>query len=943
MVLDLLMRVAVRVVRQIFCISLLKECLMKNFVRSLMKRDFEKTAGRGSQCEGFSGIESLEGRNLYSVSPFSSSVEFQSPDIYETSLSSDTAAEMVKKQPGGVQIADFNADGIMDMVVAEVGDKYSLDAARVGDHISLFLGASDGSYTLTARFATGDKPDQIRVADVDGDTHMDVIVGVGYAANAETGNLTIWHGTGWDGSGTGAYFNSRQDVSFAGGIAGQYMMVKDFAAVDINSGDGDRVDLVVLAMVEPSNGGEEQFDVHNTSVNLESRAYYLKRGVGGSYTLEQTITVGNNADQLIVGDYRGNDDYLDFGVLSRGVGNGRKMEIISGTSTGFDGSSIYSIEVGQYAADLVSGDFNNDTVVDIAVVQNYVLGPTAYSNLDIFTRLKVYSGHDTGSTTTYSYAGLGESTRLGETVDSLLAADINGDGLDDLVLVSDGSIGVLYQYDRDHSTAGEDFGFTEAAWGFRENSLSHIEYDTHGVFERINPGLGENFSGAVAKDINGDGLVDLVLTSFDETDNVFVFENTYESSVINVIDNSGDASPTITFVFDGQLELNGADQGSLSASAIGLTFFNATTGKSYSVGGVRGVPAVTFITNAKGQTELTINQLSSSGGYHRVSISKDLTYKNSTVKVRNIRSYYEYHRTGSGDGAYSETLNSIVGVRTEYSGTSLMKNVIKLDFDSLITEDGWGNNGFVFANNILDLQIRLDGGSIDFLDVRLQAADLWTEVNASGNTTLVIRLNDEDDHDGYNVVEAITNSAGWNGVLDISFSTHKDYYNYNMNYDGDNYDIGQKIYAPNDWSLVRAGERLQVLAGSHAFGDLNTDGATNSAGDVATETDLAILTASLASGGNTYAAGDLNGDNVIDKDDYDLMVVDVLGWVHGDMNGDGIVEVDAPGAVNDRDALIDIINLGSSATDTQKFRADVNGDGLIDLADLNYFDLNLGL
>jgi hypothetical protein len=68
--------------------------------------------------------------------------------------------------PAGIACADFNGDGIPDLVVANWGS----------NSISVFLGKGDGSFNARQDFPTGRNPLMIAVSDFSRDGHLDVAV-----------------------------------------------------------------------------------------------------------------------------------------------------------------------------------------------------------------------------------------------------------------------------------------------------------------------------------------------------------------------------------------------------------------------------------------------------------------------------------------------------------------------------------------------------------------------------------------------------------------------------------------------------------------------------------------------------------------------------------------------------------------------------------------------
>jgi hypothetical protein len=72
----------------------------------------------------------------------------------------------VGRGPDDLSFADFNGDGVEDLVVSNY-----LDGS-----VDLLLGSSGGSYTLTGPFTIGNNPYSAAVGDLDGDGTPDLVV-----------------------------------------------------------------------------------------------------------------------------------------------------------------------------------------------------------------------------------------------------------------------------------------------------------------------------------------------------------------------------------------------------------------------------------------------------------------------------------------------------------------------------------------------------------------------------------------------------------------------------------------------------------------------------------------------------------------------------------------------------------------------------------------------
>lgn len=129
----------------------------------------------------------------------------------------DAVFYTVGELPLDVATADLNADGILDLAVAN-GQSHS---------VSVLLGIGDGAFSAGATFASGSQPTAIAAADMDGDGHIDLAI-----ANELSDNVTVWYGLG------NAQFTRRSDLT-----AGDGPIDLDIADLD---GDGRR-DIVVAS------------------------------------------------------------------------------------------------------------------------------------------------------------------------------------------------------------------------------------------------------------------------------------------------------------------------------------------------------------------------------------------------------------------------------------------------------------------------------------------------------------------------------------------------------------------------------------------------------------------------------------------------------------------------------------------------------------------------
>jgi len=249
------------------------------------------------------------GLAVCSFAPRSFAVEFRAKNTYS-----------VGTNPTSLAIADFNADGKLDIVVANTG---SSDA-------SVLLGRGDGTFHPSVSFPAGLTPSQVLVADFNGDNKPDLVLLQPGDGNTQAAQISVLLGNG-DGTFQGPKVTT---LSPSTGY---------FVAADFNR--DKKADLIVTSS-DPSTG-----------------ALTLEILVGnGDGTFQPAKLLPSNVASTVfaVADFNG-DGNPDLAIV---VPNGAQLLLSNGDGTFQEGSTA---TVSGSVDTLWIGDINNDNQPDLIV------------------------------------------------------------------------------------------------------------------------------------------------------------------------------------------------------------------------------------------------------------------------------------------------------------------------------------------------------------------------------------------------------------------------------------------------------------------------------------------------------------------------------------------------------------------------------------------------
>ncbi|HEV8058485.1 MAG TPA: FG-GAP-like repeat-containing protein, partial [Gemmataceae bacterium] len=454
------------------------------------------------------------------------------PDLIVTNYNDNTVSVLLGKgdgtflpqmvfsvgaKPYGLTVADVNGDGKPDIIVAD----------SAGDTVSVLLGNGNGTFLAQKTSAVGRQPFSVAVADVSGDGKLDIVT-----ANAFDNTVSVLLGNG----------NGTFEAQRAFPVGDRPYSV----AVTDTNGDG-KPDIIT------SNYGDNSVSV-------------LLGDGNGSFQKQQTFTTDQQPVQLVVADVN-DDGRPDLVVASNhdsaigvflGIGTGSFQPVTVATGVALQDTPLLADLNGDGILDSIvldrSGNIlfraglpgSDDTFAppvilnpgrparDIAIVNtghglaiaaaDAHYDPTLSTNHFVFT-VSLYLVAPNGS---ISHSIAFSSTALPV---RLAAADLTGNGLDDLIVANslDDSVSISIQ------TAPGKFAAP--------------------IVEPV----GVTPSDIAVADVNGDGLPDVVVTDQSSGD-VTVLLNNAAHSFSQTLRFRAGAGPDIVDATTGAPALNSADQ-----------------------------------------------------------------------------------------------------------------------------------------------------------------------------------------------------------------------------------------------------------------------------------------------------------------------------------------------------------------------------------------------
>jgi hypothetical protein len=311
--------------------------------------------------------------------------------------------------PAAVEIGDLNGDAKLDIATAN----------RLGNDVSVFLNAGDGSFLPRRDYATSPGPSSLAIADVDGDGSPDLVTGG--RGNGVAGEVSVLVNSG-DGS-----FGEQRD----------YPTEATPSSVVVGDLDGDRAPDIAVAMIDED-------------VSRSGAIAVLANDGDGAFVAGHVYPLGADPASIAIGDLNG-DDIADLATANSYAGT---VSLLLNDGEGaFPTRRNYA--TGDWAPSVAIGDLNADGWADLVA-----------GHFDRFVSVFLNQGD--------GRLGVPREHQTGRYSNDVAIGDVNGDGSPDLATANyqSDTVSVLANWGDGSFVGRRDYGTAVDPWSVAIGDLN---------------------------------------------------------------------------------------------------------------------------------------------------------------------------------------------------------------------------------------------------------------------------------------------------------------------------------------------------------------------------------------------------------------------------------------------------------------------------------------
>jgi FG-GAP-like repeat/PASTA domain/FG-GAP repeat len=311
--------------------------------------------------------------------------------------------------PAALEIGDLNGDARLDIATAN----------RLGNDVSVFLNAGDGTFLPRRDYATSAQPGSLAIADVDGDGKPDLVTGT--ERDGVGGTVSVLVNSG------GGTFGAKRD----------YPTEATPFSVAVGDVDGDRAPDLIVATVDEDVSGSGALAV-------------LTNDGDGAFEAGDVYSLGADPASVAMGDLNG-DGSADLATANTYAGS---LSVLLNDGRGrFPTRRDYA--TGDWAPSVAIGDLNGDGKADLV------------------------AGHFDRVVSVFFNRGDGtfdapREHQTGRYPNDVAIGDLNGDGVPDLATANyqSNTVSVLANWGDGSFVARRDYGTAVDPWSVAIGDLN---------------------------------------------------------------------------------------------------------------------------------------------------------------------------------------------------------------------------------------------------------------------------------------------------------------------------------------------------------------------------------------------------------------------------------------------------------------------------------------